>query len=636
MHVVHLTSLIVIAAVWGMAWRVGCRWCLRCGIKERASLWALACVLPTAGLILAVHVLALVAIVLGRGLVTPEAVAVIFLALTWLTHRAVRHFASAEPNAEHAAASGEAPARLGVWWLPVFIVAGVYAAFLVDALTRYPTGYDGLHYHLPVAVNWMQQQRMDLIFGLKHQSFPENGMIVPFLLSFAKLERLFTIVHLPKALLLCLVIHGLSRAIGVTARGSVIGACIALSIPIVVFQSFSAYIDLYAAAAWLSALLALTWATRVTTHRRRRSLILLAGLAAGIALGSKTTFLVLVPLLGLAAIATEWIRQRGDTHSAPRPVRTAAVFALAALVCSGFWFIRGAVQAGNPVYPLGVDIAGQRILPGFVAEDYFPKRTAEQKASRWWDYPWRETKHSGTGYPFSVNNALGAAYTAFVPVGMLALLLSGRVRRPREPADRWLLIYVLLALGGVLLLLTVFAEMLRFVLPLVLVAVPVAAVMIDHLIDRLPRPTLVILSAALLVTAAVATLKPAHAFAGRWRDGVWDRAAIYEIPPVIDRLGPGSRILNLSSPDATYPLMGSNLDSQVITPPHWKLLLGGRPMSARALYDNEIDYIYIRGPRPDDWPDDLPIELIFNDTQSSDRPTTRTRQIYKVIPRHSQ
>ena len=248
----HLFSLTVIAVTWCIGWRIGRRLCRGFGVVERASQWALACILPTAGLIFSVHVMALIALVSGRGVVTPEPVAVIFASVAWLARRwmmRAKALSSCLDPPRHVA--DRTPRGL---WVAFIVLGGAYAVFFVDALTRYPMGYDALYYHLPVAVRWMQQQRLDIVVGYNYLSYPENGMIVPFLLSFARLESLFPFVHLTKAALVGLAIYGLARSINVSQTGAKLTACVALSVPMVLFQSFSGYIDLYAAAAWLTAL----------------------------------------------------------------------------------------------------------------------------------------------------------------------------------------------------------------------------------------------------------------------------------------------------------------------------------------------------------------------------------------------
>lgn len=360
--------------------------------------------------------------------------------------------------------------------------------------------------------------------------------------------------------------------------------------------------------------------------------MILAGLAAGISLGSKTTFLVLSALLGGFAIAIEWIRPRQSVGDPRRPFRNGAVFAAAALVCSGFWFVRGAVVAGNPVYPLAIVVGDHQVLPGYTADQYFPHRTIAERLERWWAYAWKETKYSGTGYPYSVNNALGASYATFVVPGVL-LAIGLAWRRRRTAIDRVRIGLLLLSLSGIVLLLTVFHEMLRFVLPQILLTIVVASVFIERVGLFRPRATVALLSASLAVTALLATLQPVHAIARRARDGVRDRASFYEIPHVVDLFPPGTRVLNLADPSYVYPLMGASLTNKVIIHWRWTDAHGKGPLSIDALHGDSIDYIYVDATWDGHWPDHLPLELVYDSARPAphhDRPHTRLLRVGTV------
>ena len=230
-----------------------------------------------------------------------------------------------------------------------------------------------------------------------------------------------------------------------------------------------------------------------------------------------------------------------------------------------------------------------------------------------------------------MDNGLGAAYATFIPIGVLGLLLTRRTYRPRSPSEKWRLFsLVMVVLGGVLLV-TAFREILRFVLPLVLLAVALAVAHMNRLCVRFPRAVPALLTAALLPTAAIAGLRPAHAFLGRLRDGDWSRAWFYQIPSALDTLPPGACILNLADATLTYPLAGGELDKIVIPSWLWRDRMQGRPMSAQGLRDNGVAYIFVRAPWPTDWPADLPLEKVYDDTDSRPLMTTPAARIYRVL-----
>ncbi len=627
-------ALAIIATTWIYGWHVGRLWVRGCGVRGRAAIWSLACVIPTACLIAAVHAMGFVGLFSGRGVVSPTTIAITFMLVCW----AARFFVATElPPSTRMLRPGlgpPAPLRMGGWWLPVVVVGGMYLVFFVDAATGYPTGHDTLYYHLPGAIRWMQQQSLNPMPGIAIDRTCENGMIVPFLLAFARLERLFPLVHLPKALVVAATVFSLARFIEVRPLPAVIAAIIALSVPMVVFQSFSGYVDLYAAASWLSALLAIAWAIRAATARQRRNLILLAGLSAGVAVGAGTNLLVVTTMLVAVLAAEMWFRpHEGRTH-APAPFRNAAWFSVGLVVCTGFWFARAMVHTGNPADPVAATATGTMAPSTDDRSGPLPQRSLGARIQRWWDYPWHEAKYSGSGpnpgYPYSRNNAMGAAYAAFVPLGCLALLLGSFSGRPRTQEEKWQLVFLTIAATAIVLVPTVFRETLRYALPQILLAIAAAAVLLDRLIARFPQATLVTATLALAITATIATLKPAHALAGRIRDGRWDRAWFYQVPEVIDELPPGARVLNLAAPSTTYSLLGRNLDNQVITSLEWETLTGSSVPNATDLHRLGIDYIFVREPWPTDWPAGLPVQVIFDNSQSRAVATTRAARIYRV------
>ncbi|UCE60914.1 MAG: hypothetical protein JSU63_04015 [Phycisphaerales bacterium] len=620
MQTISIISLASIGIAWSWALRTGYRWALACGVRERVDALALGCVLPTAGLVFSVHVTGIFALLSGAPAVTPPGIAAILLLVTWLSNKVI--LAQMPPEDTSSNRELLSPrVELGIWWVPVLVVMGMYAVFLVDALTRYPTGFDALSYHLPLAVQWTQNGSMDLTFlGVFHMSFPGNGSIIPMLLVFAKLERLLPVVHFPNAILLGLVAYGLARAIRVSPRGAVVASVMALTVPMVVFQSFSGYIDLYAAVFSLVSLLALVWTSRATDPLQVRWLIAMAGLSAGVALGAKLTYLVLVVLLALVVLSLNRLRNR-SVQIRYRPLRAVALFAAAALVCSGFWFVRNTVQAGNPFYPLAVKVGGHELLPGIDLGALLCDRPLTSRITRSLSYPWSEPK--APGYNYGVNSGFGAAYAAFVPVGLFWSLGLVLFRRPRDELDKWRIVYLLIVLSGIVLLVTAFWAIVRYALPFVVLSIPLATVMMDRMIARFRRASLILVTASLLVTVSIATLRPAKFFLGRARDHHWDRASFYEVPRLIDRLPPGTRILNVASVSTTYPLLGRFLSNKVVT-------VEDELPSAEFLRAQAIEYIYTRKPWPDTLLDGLDVQLIYDDTDTRLLKTTPPTRVYRV------
>ncbi|MHC5111618.1 MAG: glycosyltransferase family 39 protein [Planctomycetota bacterium] len=631
MSEIHTLSLVILGIAWLVAFAAGLRWCRHLAIADWPARVCLATVIPAAALVGSVHALALASMLLETAWVAPMYIAPLnFIPVLLIVRWTGRRIATEPRDSIADRETFSDPPATGRWMIPMIIVAGCYVVFAIDALTRFPHGADALHYHLPVAARWMQTQRMDLIFGLTHQSLPENGMIVPCLMMFAGLDRAINLAQFPNAIIVALAVFSLSRSAGAGTRAAIGGACIAASVPMVIFQSSSGYIDLYGATAWLMALLGIVQAFATVDAARRTRIIVLAGLAAGIAMGSKSTYLLLVPFLLVALLLINRTGRSSLRLNRQGAVVLTLVFATATLPCSVHWFARGAWQAGNPIYPVTFKIGDSKILPGFTVEEepHFEKRTASEKITRWWDYPWRETKHSGSGYPYGRGNGLGAAYATFVPLG-LVMTLWWRRRPARSPLPY---VYALLALAGMAILVTVFAEMLRFVLALVLVAVPLGALLLQRIESRFPRAAFGLLTVSLSITTLLAVFEPVHDLAGRWRDQAWSREAFYGMPPSLESIHDGATVLNLSNAYETWALMGPRRNHQVITPTHWSVMTGAMPMTTNLLDKHKIEFIYASVDESMRWPVDLPVVPLPYGEGTPSVMFSQPGRLYYVLP----
>src|SRR5947199_4114686 len=95
----------------------------------------------------------------------------------------------------------------------------------------------------------------------------------------------------------------------------------------------------------------LAWAAAGRAGDLRR-----AALMAGLAGGGQLPGLLVPALLGAGLLAV--LPRRAEP--ARRPVRPALAFALLALVAASPWYVRNAVETGNPIYPLGYSVFGGR------------------------------------------------------------------------------------------------------------------------------------------------------------------------------------------------------------------------------------------------------------------------------------
>ena len=95
------------------------------------------------------------------------------------------------------------------------------------------------------------------------------------------------------------------------------------------------------------------------------SALLLGGLAAGIAMGTKPVGVVFVPPL----LAVILIVKAARSHSIKKTLAAASLIIFCLLLTSGFWYGRNFLLTGNPLYPLHVELFGKTILSGWYGRD---------------------------------------------------------------------------------------------------------------------------------------------------------------------------------------------------------------------------------------------------------------------------
>jgi hypothetical protein len=184
----------------------------------------------------------------------------------------------------------------------------------------------------------------------------------------------------------------------------------------------------------------------------------LAGLAAGLALGTKTSALAHLVLLAALVATSRWAwRWPFSSRGA-----TLGRLVLLMLVPSAFWYLRSAVLLGNPIYPIGIRFHDHVLLGGATAEDMSGDWEANWMGvkSRWdWlDVPFRDPVYfSEAGF--------GALLVAVGGLGLVAgaaALVQGLGDRRLTPMRR----LALLAAVGLVLFFLVAARTPRFNLPL--------------------------------------------------------------------------------------------------------------------------------------------------------------------------
>lgn len=458
---------------------------------------------------------------------------------------------------------------------PYLLVAGAlllgsYLAFAVGSFTGFPSGSDALTYHLPLAVRWLQDGSLAIPASRAWQeSMPGNAEILMAILLSSGKQSLVIMASWIPALILVLSTYELGMWIQQGNRLAAISGClIVLSVPMIEFQVFSAYVDLLGTAGVLAAsALILSPQAKTLGEQRTRltpSVAFVAALACGISIGTKPVYYFYALVFCLFAFAVSW----ANREQGPKALlRSAMLVVLGMLLPSMFWFARGWKQTGNPLFPMQVKIGQRVVFPGYEPSE-ITHRDFEldfvHNKREWPFYPWTEWKRS-TGYlqvPYGEGEGFGAAFATFVPIGILFIFFQGCVLGGNRWRD-WLLLglfFTLVVSWWVLM-----ERVLRFGQVIWVFACILTIPLIAGFESRKRTSFQLLLVASIAATSVICASVALHGMAGQLRKHLWSRSQIYHYPKLIDQLPPGSWVLNASgSEENNFPLAGAHLTNHVI------------------------------------------------------------------------
>ncbi|MGH7213801.1 MAG: hypothetical protein ACREIT_03440 [Tepidisphaeraceae bacterium] len=349
--------------------------------------------------------------------------------------------ASAAPRTSHAL-------NLRVVACIVFI-AGFVAAVVYHQRYLPVTSNDGLGYHLPVAVHWMQTEWLSLHqmwFWTQANTYSPLGgsVLAAWWMMLCGDDSLARWVQLPSLALVFLGLVQVCRTLGATTLASaMIAGAAVLSRPLL-SQGVLVKDDVIAAGFFTAAVAALESARLASRAGPWR-----LGAAMGMLLATKYTAVLALPAL-LCGVDAAWRARWGWRQ-------WLILFGVTAAL-AGPWYLRNALLTGNPLYPVLVRIGDFTLLPGLLV-------SAPPEAMRSWRGAWSMLTSSYHGLQVPLVGMLGAAWLAAVAMNLH--------RAAREPVAR--VCTLGLAVGALVFWRLLTAAELRYAFPLLVLAFGCAA-----------------------------------------------------------------------------------------------------------------------------------------------------------------
>ena len=219
--------------------------------------------------------------------------------------------------------------------LALGVVVGLalaYEAFVV--LATPPNTWDSMAYHLPRAVEWYQRGAVEFLpdAHTERMNAFQPGAEIQILYTFA-LARHDLLAELPQwlgQLAVLAAVFGIARRLGSARPAAAFAALLTATLSVLALESVTTQNDLVVAA--------LAAAAAFFVLGRTRADVALAGLALGLALGTKLTVALALPTLALLALAAGGV---------PRLARVAGATAAALVLVGSYGYVLNLIQTGS-------------------------------------------------------------------------------------------------------------------------------------------------------------------------------------------------------------------------------------------------------------------------------------------------
>ncbi len=265
--------------------------------------------------------------------------------------------------------------------------------FLISLLWMILIGYlfpsyswDALYYHLPIAGQIIQsgsiQEHVTPSFIQQYMNiFSKNiNLLFVWNIIFLKSDVLVDLTQLLFTLAGVLSVYSISVKLNIREKYAIYSSLLFFFTPVLILQSTINYVDVAVSMLFIMTVNFLLSDSpdhlrERGVFRRRRSPLILAGLSAGILLGSKPTGPVFICVIFGAVVLQEILRSRSALYHNEHEYsllnglkRTMIFFAVPAFLAGGYWYMRNWIVHGNPVYFMDVSLFGLTLFKGLKSD----------------------------------------------------------------------------------------------------------------------------------------------------------------------------------------------------------------------------------------------------------------------------
>jgi len=210
-----------------------------------------------------------------------------------------------------------------------------------------PNTYDSVTTHVVRVVYWLQHGNLLPWNSPRYTqvSYPVNAQLqMLWSAQFLHSDKLFFVVQFLGAIVTVLSVIGIARLLKFSRAQSLFAGLFFACIPLVWMQSSTTQNDLIAAGVLLPAI----YFFFLGIEHRQKSMLVLSGLALGVAMGTKQTLFFYLPGFGLLVLLI-WLKYRA---SISRLIITFAAASLASFaVLSSYMYIQNYIFFGHPLAP---------------------------------------------------------------------------------------------------------------------------------------------------------------------------------------------------------------------------------------------------------------------------------------------